>query len=383
VGTALVNLVHLGVNRWEGLIQREQHLISGLSQTFKVLFIEPPLSFLSHFNLRRKGINLGYKESLKTIHERLYIYSPPALLPFGRSNEIIYRFNSYLLLRKIEYWIKKLSLNEFGLGFSFPFYKKILDHLDYSISYYDVCDDYIHFPSLPFDKEKLRRLEEELLRSVDIVFCSSKGLKEKASLFNKNCLLIPNGVDYSLFEKSYFEEPYDLKRIPKPLIGYIGTLGEWVDGEFLREISQRRRDWSFVLIGPLASKTLSTLRNNSNIYFLGERKYELIPNYLSHFDICLIPFKVNEFTQMICPTKFYQYLASGKPIVSSPLRDLEDFKEVVEFYSTPSEMEEKIEKLLREDRIENQVKRRKLAKENLWQQRVERMTRAIRFTVKL
>lgn len=374
----LFNLVHLGINRWESLIQREQHIILGLSQKFKVFFIDPPLSFLTIFNLRRKGLDLTYRESMKTIHEKLYIYSPPAFFPFSHSNELIYQVNSRLLLLKIKKWIKKLSLNEFILGFSFPFYKNILDQLEYSVSYYDVCDDYSNFPSLPFNREKLRRLEEGLLKSVDLVFCSSKGLKEKSSLFNKNCFLIPNGVEYSLFEKSIFpEEPRDFEGIPKPIIGYMGTLGEWVDGQCIQELSLKRKNWSFVFIGPVTSKKFSKLRNISNIYFLGEKSYELIPAYLAHFDICLIPFKVNEFTQMVCPTKFYQYLAAGRPIVSAPLRDLEDFKDVVEFYTNASEMEEKIEKLLREDRVENHLKRKEVAKKNLWQMRVERITEII------
>ncbi len=323
-------------------------------------------------------MNLSYRESLKMIHERLYIYSPPSLLPFARSNEMIHRINSHFLILKIRHCTKKLSMDDFILGFSFPFYyKDILEGLGYLISYYDVCDDYVRFPSLPFNREKLRRLEQQLLKSVDVVFCSSRGLKEKSSLFNKNCFLIPNGVDYSLFEKSPTEEPLDLRDIPKPIIGYMGTLGEWVDEKLIQEIALKRKNWSFVFIGPITSKKFLRLKNISNIYFLGEKKYEQIPNYLAFFDICTIPFKVNEFTQMICPTKFYQYLAAGKPIVSSRLRDIEDFKEVVEFYTDIYEMEEKIEKLLRRNSIEAQLKRKELAKEHLWQKRVERMTEII------
>ncbi|MGQ9509674.1 MAG: glycosyltransferase [Thermodesulfobacteriota bacterium] len=328
-------------------------------------------------------MNLSYRESLKMIHDRLYIYSPPSLLPFARFNEIIHRINSHLLLLRIREWRKKLSTDDLVLGFSFPFYyKDILKGLDYLVSYYDVCDDYILFPSLPFNREKLRRLEEQLLKSVDVVFCSSRGLKEKSSLFNKNCFLIPNGVDFTLFEKTPSKEPSDLKGIPKPIIGYMGTLGEWVDEELLRELSLKRKKWSFVFIGPITSKKFLGLKNISNIYFLGEKKYEQIPNYLSFFDICTIPFKVNEFTQMVCPTKFYQYLAAGKPIVSSPLRDLEEFKEFIEFYTNVSEMEEKIEKLLKDERVENFHKRKEVAKDNLWEKRVERITEIIKSKLK-
>jgi glycosyltransferase involved in cell wall biosynthesis len=119
------------------------------------------------------------------------------------------------------------------------------------------------------------------------------------------------------------------------------------------------------------------MKNAPNIHWLGEKEYRRLPKYLGIFDVCLIPFKVNEFTKRIYPTKFHQYLAAGKPVVSSRLPDLEPFSSWVEFYSDVEDMEMKIEKLLKEDSEQRVLERKRVAGENTWDQRVESMVQIL------
>jgi hypothetical protein len=241
------------------------------------------------------------------------------------------------------------------------------------LSYYDCSDDYGEFPGLKANRVLLKESEAELLRLVDLVFCSSQGLMKTKSVFNRNCFLLPNGVDqtYLSNQPGDMETPSDLKGIRRPILGYVGTIGDWFDFDQLVALARRRADWSVVLIGPLTAKRLSLIfRGIRNIYWLGEKPYVGLHQYLKTFDVCLIPFRVDEFTKRIYPTKVHQYLAEGKSVVSSHLPDLEPFTPWVEFYSDVNEMEMKIERSLSDDSEEKIMARKRVAAENTWDQRV-------------
>ena len=170
------------------------------------------------------------------------------------------------------------------------------------------------------------------------------------------------------------DTPSDLKGIRSPILGYVGTIGDRIDFDQLVALARRRPDWSVVLIGPLTSRRFSAIfRDTKNIYWLGEKPYEGLRPYLKRFDVCLIPFRIDEFTKKIYPTKVHQYLAEGKSVVSSHLPELESFTPWIEFYSDVNEMEMKIEKSLKNDSEEKVIARKRVAADNTWDQRVESM----------
>ena len=369
-------IVYFAVNRWDSMVQREQLLMMGLSRTYRILFIDPPLSFLTILFGKIQGKKWRFKSSLQKINEKLLIYTPPAFPPFSQYFQWANSFHTGLLVFLTKSLLKKLFFKDFILGIARPFLSPVVKELHPILSYYDCSDDYLEFPGLRADKGMLRRSEVELLRSVDLVFCSSHWLKEDKSHFSKSCFLIPNGVDLTSLQNNdpNIEIPPDMAGIKKPILGYIGTIGERFDLDALIGVAEARPDWSIVLIGPLTSKRSSSFfKSLSNIYWLGEKAYKELHKYLKMFDVGLIPFKVNEFTQRVYPTKFHQYLGAGIPIVSSPLPDLELFPACVEFYSDVKEMEVKIEKSLKEDSERKAFERRKVASENTWDRRVESM----------
>jgi len=371
-----LEIIHIGANRWDSMIQREQHLMMGLSRFYRVLFIDPPLSLFTLCLGRIKGKRQTFRSRLRQVNDRLTVYTPPAFPPFSQNLSWIHQRNTLLLVSRIKALIQRLSFKNYILGLSWPLWVSVLRELRPRRSYYDCSDDYLNYPGLRVDKEKLRKSEEELLRSVNLVFCSAQRLKDAKALFNPNCFLIPNGVDLSSFEngKRGGEIPSDIKRIKKPILGYVGTLGEWVDFDTLVQLARAKPDWSVVMIGPGTSKRFSSLMKGApNIHWLREKRYDEIPAYLDAFDVCLIPFKVNEFTEKIYPTKFHQYLGAGKPVVSSHLPDLELFRPWVTFYQSVKEMEKAIDRAIGEDSGEKALERRRIASENTWDQRVKSM----------
>jgi hypothetical protein len=369
-------IIHIGVNRWDGLVQREQHLMIGLSRFYRILFIDPPLSILTVSMGKIKGEKWTFRGRLRRINERLTVYTPYAFPPFSQQRAWIHRRNTHLLVSQIKKLIRRFSYREYLFGLSWPLWGSALKELRPRWSYYDCSDDFLKFPGLKTNKEMLKKFEEELLQSVNLVFCSSQKIKEDKSILHPHCFLIPNGIDSSFLQamRAKGEVPYEMQDMRRPILGYVGTIGEWVDLDALTHLARSRTDWSLVMIGPSASRQVSSmLKGIPNLRTLGERRYEVLPNYIRNFDICLIPFKVNEFTRSIYPTKFHQYLGAGKPVISSHLPDLEIFTPWVEFYSDAKEMEIKVERSLREDSEEKVLDRMRIASENTWDRRVESM----------
>jgi glycosyltransferase involved in cell wall biosynthesis len=370
------DIVYFALNRWDSMVQREQHLMLGLSRTRRILFIDPPLSYLTTLLGKIKGKRWAFRSRLHRIDDKLLVYTPPAFPPFSQYFPCLNALHICLLISLTRGLLDKLSFKDYIVGIGRPFLADVIRRLNPRLSYYDCSDEYAEFPGLKADTGMLREAEKELLRVVDLVFCSSEGLTKAKSRDNRNSFLLPNGVDRDLLRHRHavMDAPPEMKKVRKPVIGYVGTIGEWFDFDTLISLAQNRTDWSFVLIGPLTSSHYSSLfQKASNIYWLGEKGFGELVRYMKYFDVCAIPFKVNEFTMKIYPTKFHQYLAAGKPVVSSPLPDLQAFKPWVDFYTDAKEMEEKIDRAIREDSEEKALERRTVASENTWGERVKSM----------
>jgi glycosyltransferase involved in cell wall biosynthesis len=369
-------IIHIAVNRWDSMVQREQHLLMGLSEHYRILFIDPPLSCLTVSLGKIHGKRWTFGSRLRQINGRLTVYTPPAFPPFSQKVSWIHRTNTRLLVSRIQRLIQEYSFDNYILGLSWPLWGGVLSQLNPRFSYYDCSDDYLNYPGLKVGKEKIRRAEEKLLRAVDLVFCSGRRLKETKSLLNPNCFLIPNGVELSFFKNGQRNEevPPDIRKVKKPILGYVGTIGAWLDFDTLIPLARARPDWSIVMIGPVTSRQFSSIMAGvPNLHWLGEKGYHELPDYLRRFDVCLIPFKRDEFTANIYPTKLHQYFGMGKPVVSSFLPDLESFRPWVKFYRHQKEMEEAVQESLKEESGERARERRRIASENTWDRRVNSM----------
>ncbi len=183
----------------------------------------------------------------------------------------------------------------------------------------------------------------------------------------------------------------DMTSIPHPIIGFVGSLNETIDFNLLTFLARQRPEWSIVLVGPFSplesersfmhSRELREAISCKNIYFLGGRYFNQIPNYLKAFDICIIPYKNSEFNRNRSPMKLYEYMASGKPIVSSPSYQSQHFKEAIEVAKSPKSFLEAITRILSGDH-NNTQNILKIAKENSWERRAERVLEVIALHVR-
>jgi glycosyltransferase involved in cell wall biosynthesis len=186
---------------------------------------------------------------------------------------------------------------------------------------YDCMDELSNFASPP---PNLAERERRLLRRADIVFAGGYELGAAKSRLHENVHVFGCGVDFDHFRKAAgpAEIPFDLALIPGPRLGYFGVIDERLDYELIRDLARFDRSWSVVLIGPFAKVDPATLPQEPNLVYLGPRDYSVLPAYAAGFSACLMPFAMNAASHFINPTKSLEYLATGKPVVSTPVRDV-------------------------------------------------------------
>jgi glycosyltransferase involved in cell wall biosynthesis len=224
----------------------------------------------------------------------------------------------------------------------------------------------------PTDKPLTDR-EVHLIKRVDQVFIHSPALLERKGHFNPHTLFVPNGVNYPAFATPQ-AEPADLARIPHPRLGYVGIIKTQLDFRVLLDLASRHVEWSFVFVGPRGKLGTDTplvdqLSELQNVHFLGHKPIEVACAYPQHMDVCLLPYKANDYTKYIYPLKLNEYLAGGKPIVGTSIRSLLDFAHVIKLVGTQEEWSRALAESLAPDAvtIDQVEKRRSIARQVDWE----------------
>jgi len=201
-----------------------------------------------------------------------------------------------------------------------------------TVTVYDWIDDLSVFP---YDSEFLAANHRRALKEATVVASVSRKLDSEAKAVRADALYLPNGVDYERFASDCVAVPGDpvLESVlvsGRPIAGYYGALAKWFDYDLIDEVARRRPDWSFVLIGPMLDDSLTgkALLDRPNVFWAGPRSYHTLSGYLRCFDVAMIPFQINAITLATSPLKLYEYLAGGKPVVTTPLPECEAFPEV-------------------------------------------------------
>lgn len=200
-----------------------------------------------------------------------------------------------------------------ALGFS--------SQLNAAVTVYDCMDELSHFLHAP---RELREREQELFRIADVVFTGGISLFEVKREQHRNVHAFPSSIDVSHFQQARESQPdpADQAQIPHPRAGFIGVIDERLDTVLIGEVARLRPNVHFVLIGPVVKIDPATLPQAPNLHYLGGKQYAELPAYLAGWDVALMPFAINDATRFISPTKTPEYLAAGKPVVSTPIRDV-------------------------------------------------------------
>ena len=240
---------------------------------------------------------------------------------------------------------------------------------------YRPIDDYAAMPGNADTKEYTISIDEKLARSAEAVFPSNPALFRAKKYLNKHVLLIPNAVNFTHFNAAFSAYPDVLNDLPQPIIGFAGALDRYkFDFKLLSSIATLRPDWSFVLIGDVGicdSTSESEIPRLPNIHYIGFRSYEDLPRYIRAFDVGLIPYVHNAYTEGVFPLKLYEYMAVGVPVVSTDLPFLESVGDAVLVANDPDGFVKCIEQALSEDKSIEVHNRIELARNNSWAERAK------------
>jgi len=210
---------------------------------------------------------------------------------------------------------------EFALWYYTPMALDFTHRLAAAAVVYDCMDELSAFAGAPTD---LSERERELFARADVVFTGGQSLYEAKRASHPNVFAFPSSVDVAHFARArkVTRAPADQDGIAHPRIGFFGVIDERMDYDLLRGVAAARPDWQLVLVGPTAKVDPSTLPRAANIHYLGAKTYEQLPDYIAGWDVAMLPFARNQATRFISPTKTPEYLAAGKPVVSTSIRDV-------------------------------------------------------------
>jgi UDP-galactopyranose mutase len=299
---ALICFSHL---RWAFVFQRPQHLMSRFARLLPVYFIEEPVPDAPggqpHLALERHG--------------EIAVLVPHIPADFDASASVDAQrvlLDGFLARERIArplLWY----YTPIALGFS--------DHLDPVATVYDCMDELTAFAGA---SPQLREMEERLLARAGLVLTGGYSLFEAKQSLHPNVHPFPSSVDAEHFRKARFDvpEPADQAVIAHPRLGFFGVIDERMDVELIDALARTRPDWQIVLIGPVVKVDPAVLPRRPNIHYLGPKDYARLPDYMAGWDVALMPFAMNAATRFISPTKTPEYLAGGRPVVSSPIADV-------------------------------------------------------------
>lgn len=306
------------------------------------------------------------------IKNDILIYSP-LIIPIHNS-KIIRKLNFHILRWTFRRLIKKLNLSKPILWFYLPTAAEFIGQLSEKFCLYHCVDNWMTYPG--YRDKNFKELELKLFKNSDAVFISNRLLFEEKKTLNKNTFYLPHAVEYEHYQRTFSpDEPLstDVRKLNRPIIAMIGEVAGWVNWDFLKYAAQTNPKWSIVMIGPIGyDADISGTRDVRNIYLLGYKEYSELPNYYRAVDVCVVSFNLEEHIRYCTPTRFYEHLAAGKPIVSTDFPAAREFPdEFVKIAKSKEEFVELIKKSLDENSETLEKKRKELARTNSWIHRAE------------
>jgi UDP-galactopyranose mutase len=291
--------------RWNFVFQRPQHLLSRAAKGHRVFYVEEPICDADETRL------------VVTQDPSTGVYVCVAHL----APDLDWADREAEQVRLIASLCEEQGIDEHVLWFYTPMALPLTRELRPLARVYDCMDELSAFKGAP---PELLTLETELLALADVVFTGGHALFEAKQHLHQNIYAVPSSVDKAHFAlaRKAPPEPSDQAAIPGPRLGFFGVIDERLDIALLQAVASARPDWQFILLGPVVKIDPADLPRLPNIHYLGSKDYRELPQYIGGWDVALLLFAKNEATRFISPTKTPEYLAAGKPVVSTSIRDV-------------------------------------------------------------
>lgn len=294
---------------WDFVWQRPQHLMSRFAQMGRVFYVEE--AFYHNDDLIEPHMEVKERQNGLKV---LVVHLPQRL----RGNDAAADQAQFEVLSQ---YFDQNGVDKYLFWYYTPMALGKSRHFKPVLTVYDCMDELAAFKFAP---PELRAREQELFQKADLVFTGGQTLYEAKREQHPDAHAFPSSIDKDHFgqARGTVTEPADQAGIAHPRVGFFGVVDERLDIELLRALSAAHPEWQFVIIGPVVKIDPATLPRTANVHYLGGKDYKELPAYLAGWDVATLLFADNESTKFISPTKTPEYLAAGRPVVSTPIRDV-------------------------------------------------------------
>lgn len=353
----------------EHIWQRNHHVMSRLARKGTVLYCYP-VKFGAILRFWKRILTGDWQAP-----EGVYVHYL-LLIPGSRRIAWVESLNTRLATAELRRLAARCGMDDFILWYYFPDAVYLAGQLGEKAVVYDIQDNYAGFAWASPD---VVRRENQLLSRADQVFTGTHALLEQHREKARRIEFIPCGVDFAFFQEARTgrqKPPEPLGNLSRPVFGYFGLIGSRIDLPLIEELARRQPGWTFLMLGPV-ERDAPKIDALPNIVFTGRVDYAELPGYAALFDVCLMPFVLNDLTRSINPTKTLEYFALERPVVSSAIPDmLKFYRDVIAFADSPDAWETCLKEALEPD-PERIARALEIARENSWQAVTDRFVEAI------
>lgn len=374
------NILMLSFSDWDAPWSAPQRIASRLVPQNRVLYVNQPHSFLYPLVAHRRPYEGALRgNTLKEISQNLWVYQLPfCFLPYGglpfSLARVLYGLNSRWMAYHIRRVLDALHFEDVIVWNTSPLHAGAVAYLPHAFHLHDIADEWVNYIRNRGGRRLIEWIEDRLYAEVSLIFVGSDAMAEKRLGRHPHIHVVHYGVDYDAYARAPEEvsEPTDLRGISQPRIGFVGVMdAERFDVEAVERLAQERPEYSVVLVGPAKPGVdIDRLTRCENLFWLGPKPPQAVPQYTAYLDALLIPYRLNEATRYIYPLKLQEYLATGKPVISTPLPAVRPYADVVYIVEDVALFSDTVDRALREDNPERAKARREVARANTWEAKV-------------
>ena len=365
-------IVCLSTSNYYPFPTRKQNVMNRLAGS-EILYFDPPVTWLAPLKDRSTRSRLmQYRHGGQQVQDHITVYALPPVLPFGNKFRGVNRWNQQRQARYVNRILAQHGFAQPILWCYSPTSADIIDRIPHSGLIYDCVDRHSAYRGM-IDPRVVDSMEQDLATRADQVFCTAQGLYDTLIQYNANTCLIPNGVAYELFSQAAQTGPRSREK--QPVFGFIGMLQDCIAYDYLLAAARAYPQARFELIGRvMPGVDVSILEAEPNIHLMAPLPQTELPKRMKDFDLCLNLFAPGRLSKDVSPLKFYEYLATGKPIVSTtePLQ-VQDYRDLVYIADSPDRFVALCGQALVEEDPALRRRRMEAGKAASWDNRVRQM----------
>lgn len=377
-----MDFIVLSTQDWDELPTRKHRFSRWWAQAgHRVLYVEQQMHWAGWLvDLPRQfGRAFRWLQGPRQVESTLWVYSLPIVLPFFQMSGLINWINNLFLIPLLRRQLKRLGFEAPVLWTYTAHSADFIGRLGQRATVYECVDDITGAKGL-VSARAIGRMESQLIRGCDLLIVTADALLTSKAPGARRAALIPNGVDVEHMARAGDADlpvAEALATVKHPVIGYLGAIQYWIDTGLLARIARAHPEWSVVLVGPVnLLANMAPLQGLPNVLLTGRVPYAEVPQYLKAFDVCVNPYVLDQVAEHCSPLKLYEYVATGKPVVSVDMPEAYRFEGLIEIASDAEDFLRRVEDALAQDDGRRES-RRAAAFNHSWEKRFEAANAAL------